>query len=353
MPNDLDERRLEFFENVWDHALDPYQISFDERRPLTREEINALSGIANRLAEGDDDTGIAEHIRQGIQAAGRELLDLLLQISGNTRNKILTDLRASHALREARVRVPTSHYRLVEVHEVWAYAGPYLALQLRGVLGPLGRDPSPGALEALNQATHRAFVRQQRAKLMGHEAEYRLANIFLACELPFEPREKAERRGSPDAQIHGESFDLVVPNIASPRILVKSTVHTANIGQYGESKDFLEIQSARRMIDASFPAERRPLLLAFIDGIGFQSNSAGLNGVLASADEFCQFATIWKAVVLACRVVGKSLRVELPETIQRRHTQFIQRMGWEDLVVTPGVDNQARRVQAGDVTVLL
>ena len=43
----------------------------------------------------------------------------------------------------------------------------------------------------------------------------------------------------------------------------------------------------------------RPVLLALIDGVGFNSNRAGLDGVLTNADEFCQFSTLWKAVLIA------------------------------------------------------
>lgn len=100
------------------------------------------------------------------------------------------------------------------------------------------------------------------------------------------------------------SFDIVVPNIENPTVCIKSTVHTSNIGQYGESKDHLEVAEARRMIDA-LPIASRPTLVGFIDGIGFESNSAGLNGVLEKADEFCQFKTIWKLAVISAQKTSR------------------------------------------------
>jgi hypothetical protein len=51
------------------------------------------------------------------------------------------------------------------------------------------------------------------------------------------------------------------------------------------------------------------------DGLGFRSNRAGLEGVLSTADEFCQFRTIWKAVVVGAGVTETGpLTLWLPDT---------------------------------------
>lgn len=69
----------------------------------------------------------------------------------------------------------------------------------------------------------------------------------------------------------------------------------------------------------------RPLLLAMVDGVGFRSNRAGLDGILENADEFCQFGTVWKAAVLAAAATGVEVTVHLPEGDAERHAAFLDR----------------------------
>lgn len=83
---------------------------------------------------------------------------------------------------------------------------------------------------------------------MGHEAEFRLARLLQDCNVSFVPLEKASNPLCRDETIDGVSYDLVVPSAQDARLRVKSTVHTANIGQYGESKDALEIREAMSAI---------------------------------------------------------------------------------------------------------
>lgn len=181
-------------------------------------------------------------------------------------------------------------------------------------MADLGDDSINRAMEALNQATWPGFIRQERAKRSGHEAEGRVALLLLSARMQFEPAEKADNPLCRDAQIDGLSFDIVVPNVKKPKLLFKATVHTSNIGQYGESKDHLEVDEARRWIDGKYGANDRPVLVALIDGVGFESNRAGLDGVLEKADEFCQFRTIWKILVLASSALERKLTLLLPKT---------------------------------------
>ena len=182
------------------------------------------------------------------------------------------------------------------------------------------------ALEALNQATWSGWIRQERAKRQGHEAEYRLAVLFSALDFPFAPKEKAENPLTKDAQVNGISHDLVVPNMDAPLVCVKSTVHTSNIGQYGESKDALEISEASDTLRSNFP-QNTPTLVAMIDGIGFRSNRAGLNGVLSNSQEFCQFRTLWKAAAIAASRLGIEITVKLPGEHIESHRAFLERCG--------------------------
>ena len=301
----LADKRAEFERHLWDHASDAFQMKFDDRRRLTESEQRMLQAVYDAVVLPED----AEALRR-LRAAIRQAdngMSVVLQVCGLTRNKIITDLRASASVRERSVKLPSSYVGLTHP-DAWRAAGPYLLSRLRSVLG--GLDPSNLTLddvfEALNQSTWPGYIRQERAKRSGHEAEYRIATLLASVDVPFEPFEKADNPLCRDAQIDGISFDLVVPHVRQPVVVVKSTVHTANIGQYGESKDDLEIREARGWIDTRYKGDDAPTLLAFIDGVGFRSNRAGLDGVLNNSDEFCQFKTIWKVALIS------AVRLDLP-----------------------------------------
>lgn len=190
-------------------------------------------------------------------------------------------------------------------------------------MGEFDDEAFARSVEALNQATWPGYVRQERAKRSGHEAEGRMAQLLLATRFPFQPEEKADNPLCRDAQIGGISFDLVVPSVEAPALVFKATVHTSNIGQYGESKDHLEVDEAKRWLDETYAPEDRPKLVALIDGVGFESNRAGLDGVLEKADEFCQFRTIWKIVAMASTALGKPVKIFLPRAELDYFSDFI------------------------------
>lgn len=323
MTDTLDERREEFETHLWDHAEDAFQKQFDFRRPLSDSELAALTRIAQAIADGKDDEAIAAVV-QTEAARSADALVTIMQVVGLTRNKIITDLRASSAARG--LSVPGAPERLPR-SRVWHLAGPYIAERLRRVIEPLcaGGVVDAGAFEALNQATYPGWIRQQRAKLSGHEAEYRLAVLLDQCGIPFSPEQKKDNPLCRDASLYDVSFDLVVPDTDAALVCVKATVHTANIGQFGESKDALEITEAAAMIAQHFEPAMRPTLLALIDGVGFRSNRAGLDGVLRATDEFCQFETLWKAAVVAASRVGVYLTVGLPADHIEVHAKFLAR----------------------------
>lgn len=150
-----------------------------------------------------------------------------------------------------------------------------------------------------------------------------MAQLLLATKFPFEPEEKADNPLCRDAQIGGISFDLVVPSVKAPALVFKATVHTSNIGQYGESKDHLEVDEAKRWLDRTYAGNSRPKLVALIDGVGFESNRAGLDGVLEKADEFCQFRTIWKIVAMASTAMDRPIKIYLPKSELTYFADFI------------------------------
>jgi len=332
----LEEKRKEFFSNIWDHTQDPFQTRFDVRRPLTDEEVQALSEIWHAIHGAQDDEEVANVLLEAIERNGHGLTLLLLQLSGLTRNKIISDLKASSTGHKP------SSYKNLHRSDSWRLSGLYLARSLRRVLQPIS-ESGRGVFEALNQATYPGFIRQERAKRQGHEAEYRLAQLLLAFGILFEPKEKANNPLCRDAEIDGESFDLVIPDINSPLIVVKSTVHTANIGQYGESKDAGEMQAAQAMIGRRFTSPDRPTLLALVDGVGFSSNSAGLNTILGTADEFCQFRTLWKAIVVAASRLNYMARLSARESYWEGFRDFLIR--YADHVQ---VANSIEGIEAGE-----
>jgi hypothetical protein len=344
------QREDEFFRNVWNHSEDEFQASFDERRQLNPAELRLLEGVTKAFRAGQSDEAVGNTVRRLLNASDIRMLELLLQICGLTRNKILQDIKASAGEARRGLRL-SSHLAIVQHAATWDVAGPYLAARLRRVLHPPEvENPEHLVFEALNQATWPGYIRQERAKRSGHEAEYRVATLLSNCGIPFEPAEKADNPLCRDAQFNGVSFDIIIPGVRGPLVCVKSTVHTANIGQYGESKDALEVDEARRMID-QMPASQRPTLVGFIDGIGFSSNIAGLRGVLEKSDEFCQFRTIWKLVVIACKRLGLRCTLAIAAATAKEHEQFLDRYRKTVDLIEPNPRFDGHL--AGDVKVLV
>lgn len=345
----LKTQRAEFERHVWDHAADAFQMQFDERRALTSEEHAFLTRVLKAIAIAEDELALRK-LRLEL-AKDTASIGLVLQLCGLTRNKILMDLRASRQVKGAGIKIPSS-FKGLAAPQVWPASGPYLLSRLRTVFGVLdpGATASEKAFEAINQATWPGYIRQERAKRSGHEAEYRLATLLATLKIPFEPFEKSDNPLCRDAQIGGISFDIVIPDVKNPLILIKSTVHTANIGQYGESKDNLEITEAKAWIDGeNWAANSIPTLVAFIDGVGFRSNSAGLNGVLERSDEFCQFKTLWKAALMAAVRLDLKIQVALPQETIDEFEDFIQKWNASSMVVAiESLKSIAGWVEAGD-----
>ncbi len=144
-----------------------------------------------------------------------------------------------------------------------------------------------------------------------------------------------------DASVAGESFDLVVPTQAEPRVCVISMLHSSNIGQYGESKA-ADAERARSALNA---VDEDMVLAVLADGHGFESNTAGLDGILRVADEFFQLATLWKVAVVAAYHTGVRLHVVLPDA--RNHFDFLDRYG-DAVLIHAEADEEGLWVDAGE-----
>jgi len=142
--------------------------------------------------------------------------------------------------------------------------------------------------------------------------------------------------------------------VREPKICVKATVHTSNIGQYGESKDHLEIISGQRVLNKMFAPPKKPKLLALIDGLGFRSNRAGLEGVLDKADEFCQFRTIWKAIVIANYELNHPLDfgLYLPKPYLKFFEDFLNRYQYpQENILNERPEAEIEQMELGDAVI--
>lgn len=345
MPTPVDQRRQEFNDFVWNHAADAFQAKFDQCAELEDGEVAALTAIltAENLVDAKK---LAGAIRRAIDTDSNFVFRLL-QVIGLTRNKIIQDIKPIVRLEKLK-GVSLSSPRVIFNSEKGAQLGSeYLARQLIRVFGHTKGHITAGVLEAINQATWPGYIRQERAKRMGHEAEYRLACLLKNCGLTFAPAEKAENPLCRDIIINGMSYDLVSPSEDAALMRIVATVHTANIGQYGESKDDLEIRKAITSMEKAGDRDQ-VTLVAFIDGVGFESNTAGLTGVLANADEFCQFRTIWKAATIAANKIRKSACIAIPTEQHARFAAFCNRYNANLISREKMPDAPAGWVEAGD-----
>jgi len=89
----LDQRREEFFRYVWDHTADPFVIGYEARAPLTDEELQWLQQVY-QCCQADVEIA-TPRLKELLVNNGANLTALLLQVSGLTRNKIISDLKAS------------------------------------------------------------------------------------------------------------------------------------------------------------------------------------------------------------------------------------------------------------------
>ena len=343
----LSDRRQEFESHIWDHAADPFQRSFDTPDELTVDQLHFFDQMVALI--GNSKSRKLNLFLVSEFESDPSLLPLTLQLVGLTRNKVLQDLRGE--LSAAKVSIPSKVEGLFKNSDIWGFAFRYLHSRVRAVLGPLEHLPRKmrhSSLEALNRATWPGWIRQERAKRQGHEAEHRVAKLLAGLGIAFEPLEKMFNPLCKDVRIGGQSFDLVVPNTESPQLCIKSTVHAANPGQYGKAKGTSEIRSARQALLRRKPP--RPLLVALVDGVGFKGNMAGLKTILETADEFCQLKTIWKVAVVAAHQTDLVLAVDLKD--KRTHKEFLSR--YKSTIVLRSLKASSRGVlTAGEARVSL
>jgi len=215
MPGDNLRKKLDEFEKfIWNHVEDPFQIKFDEARIVSEEIKNDLISLATDVDERNDEE-IITGIKRGVQKFGIDYFEIILQFSGLTRSKIITDLKSIATSPEINIDVPSS-YKYLPNSSVWDLSLKYLLKRFKKILIAIDSGTESGAkniIRAINEATWPGWIRQERAKRSGHEAEGRLARILYELNLPFEPIEKAQNPLCRDVQIGEESFDIVIPSI--------------------------------------------------------------------------------------------------------------------------------------------
>jgi hypothetical protein len=337
----IKQRREEFDLHVWNHSEDVFQQGFDFKDNLSPIELTLLEKLIVSL--GDSHKRFKETLTSEIVREPYLILPIL-QVVGLTRSKILTDLKAMG------IGVPQKPEGLIAKPEAWNASVSYLETRLSKVLKPLiemNKESRQIALQSLNQATWPGWIRQERAKRQGHEAEGRIAQLLFNLGLSFEPKEKMTNPMCKDIQIDSVSFDLVSPDVQKVGLCIKSTVQTSNIGQFGESKGALEIIEARKMLVDKFGVDNKVILMAMVDGIGFQTNTAGLHGILENATEFCQFKTLWKVAVVSAHTQGKKVSLNLPDI--STHSEFLDT--YSNSIVFTNETRVDRMVPAGEALI--
>ena len=58
-----EENEREFFQNVWNHASDAFQLSFDEKRPLNEEEQAFLAELGKAIRDDLPEYNFAVSLR--------------------------------------------------------------------------------------------------------------------------------------------------------------------------------------------------------------------------------------------------------------------------------------------------
>ena len=344
--------KKEFFDHVWDHTNDEFLKSFENSKPLTETEKESLKKIICVLRENNEEEASKQiSIILKSQPTENNIILRILQLTGSTRNKIITDFRSM--LQQQGIKVPGHPSVLTSNPKILPFVTKYVIDNMRRVFADIVDTDSEIddeklelVLDCLEKATWSGWIRQERAKRSGHYAEYRLAYVLNQIGISFEPRKKLENPLSGDVQFRGISYDIVVPDLAEPKLVFKSTIHTANIGQFGESKDALEVTEAKENLSRMSEAER-PILCALIDGIGLRSNIQGLEGVLSSAEEFCQFETLWKVIVISASVLNKKVVLYLPD--HNNHKEFLKKYeNSVEIVQTP----PEKSVEVGEAKII-
>lgn len=328
--NVVGKRKREFDAHVWQHATDPRRMAFEKPMPLKAAHVAVVKRLIAISSADRKPSMLSDAIWEEVRED--DLLYALLQLSGLTRSKPKSDLELD--LRRRGYAYPANISQFLSDKCLWDISlGPYLALRLREVLQPLSQIGDPeceAALEALNVATWAGYIRQELAKRSGGFAEQQVAIFMRDLGIPFSPQEKAVNGLTSDVTFEGESIDLVVPSLENSTILVIAMVHTANIGQFGESKT-REILAA---VDAAEASELNPYVVPLVDGVGFWGNPGGLKMMLRAADEFFQLETLWKLGVMAAASLGET--VELCLRCQKDHDDFLAEFeGWINLVDRP------------------
>ncbi len=214
--NDFETKQKEFFRYVWDHTVDPFVVGFDIRRALNETEREWLQQ-AYLVCQANVESA-SQGLKSLLERNGAFCTALLLQISGLTRNRIISDLKASVGTDVA----PKSYETLYK-----SEAGVrYLVRRLQKVLEPLYQSGIErnsellwGVFESLNQATYPGYIRQERAKRQGHVAEQRLADLMHGLGVPFEPAAKLEQAIVQDIiPIGASEFVIIVRIHKEPRV---------------------------------------------------------------------------------------------------------------------------------------
>lgn len=155
-------------------------------------------------------------------------------------------------------------------------------------------------------------IQQMQAKYRGHGAEQAFAQIVTKCGMDIIPIDKnidpmsgydpnvdlslmkIVQRDAKNENCH--SFDLIITENNSIRVLVQSLIHSSDPGQYGVNKSDETIDISKRIKNYnSVNSHKRVYLLGSVDGVGFSENPNGtIVKMLDAFDDFFQIHTLFK-----------------------------------------------------------
>lgn len=152
-------------------------------------------------------------------------------------------------------------------------------------------------------------IQQKEAKLRGHGAEQKMAEVIHNIGCDFLPNNKnIDPMSQQDPNVDKKtfkivdkamgktwSFDLILKYNNIPFGYVQSLIHTSDPGQYGVNKSNETVQIKNDINKFNKSNKNKIYLLGLVDGVGFSENKKDtINKMIKEFDCFFQIKTLYK-----------------------------------------------------------
>lgn len=152
-------------------------------------------------------------------------------------------------------------------------------------------------------------IQQKEAKLRGHGAEQKMAEVIHNIGCDFLPNNKnIDPMSQQDPNVDKKtfkisdkamgktwSFDLILKYNNVPFGYVQSLIHTSDPGQYGVNKSNETVQIKNDINKFNKSNKNKIYLLGLVDGVGFSENKKDtINKMIKEFDCFFQIKTLYK-----------------------------------------------------------